>query len=66
MKVYNREYRIAESLLSPVAKAKNSAYRSPKFHLLPVAEADILTSSPLAEEEGTNTPILNEDGIWDN
>lgn len=66
MKVTKNEYRIAESLLSPVAKAKNSAYRSPKFHLLPVAEADILTSSPLAEEEGTNTPILNEDGVWDN
>ena len=66
MKVTKNEYRITEPLLSPVAEAESSAYESPTFHLLPVAETDILTSSPLAEEEGTNTPILNEDGVWDN
>lgn len=40
-------------------KLYKNEYKAPELLLLPLGDEDILTSSL-----GTETPILDEDGIW--
>ena len=44
-------------------KVYKTEYKTPEFLLLPFGDKDILTSSP-ASEIGTETPVLDEEVIW--
>lgn len=46
-------------------KVYKNEYKAPEFLLLPFGDEDILTSSP-ASEIGTETPVLDEDALWEN
>ena len=44
-------------------KVCKNEYNSPKIELLTLEDSDILTSSPGADE-GTDTPVIDEGGVW--
>ena len=44
-------------------KVYKNKYDSPKIEFLPLEDSDILTSSS-GSETGTETPVIDESGVW--